>query len=364
MRKSFIQKLLVTTACLLPALAQAQFSETREVIRSFSVNPNTQVELINKYGKVDIKNWEKDSVRFEIKIRVEEKKLSKLEESIRGIDFDFTSSEHYLIVRTKVDQNQGGLAKEIQRFKETLLSSDGNIQVDYTVWMPNTNSLKLENKFGDIYMGDFQGDVWIDLSNGNLKAYDFKGNLDLTLNFADATINSIGRGRLDCNFSKLYVKSAESLRVVSKSTEFEFDELKDLNAQSRRDRFRIRMADLIDAQGSFSNFRVRELSDRINIRSEYGDVEVESVAPDFGSIIIQSKSTDISLYFERDSKFNFEINHSKADLSLGTEVNVVEEILTDDGKTTSLTGNLGGASQGAAKVSITADSGQISIRER
>lgn len=364
MRTMKIGRIITITACLLPFLVNAQYSETKDIRRGFSVLPDTQVEIVNKYGKIDIKTWQKDSVVFEIKIHVEEKKQSKLEESLNDIDFDFTSSDHYLIASTKVSQSKSAIGKEIMKFKETLLSSDGNIQIDYTVWMPNTNRLKVENKFGDIFIGDYRGDVWLNLSNGNLKAYDFLGELDLTLNFADATINSIQRGRLDCNFSKLYLKRAESLRIQSKSTEFEFDEVKDIDAQSRRDKFRIQLVDLIDAQGSFSTFRVRELSDRLNIRADYGGVEVEKIAPDFGNIIIQSKSTDIDLYFNPETSFNFEINHTKSMLNLDSEVKVDDEKLSDDGKTSQVTGHLGGKPSGVAKLSITADSGQINIKTR
>jgi len=347
-----------------PFITMAQFSETREMVKSFSLLNDTQIEIANKYGKIDIKTWEKDSARFEISIRVEEKKLSKLEESIRNIEFDITNSEHYLIFRTEVEKNKSGLAKEFQRFKETLLSSDGNIQVDYTVWIPDSNRLKIENKFGDIFVGDYKGEVQIDLSNGNLKANDFTQRLDLILNFADATINTINTGRLDCNFSELYVKEAGSVRVLSKSTEFDFQEVGDINVDSRRDKFRIRKADLVDAQGSFSSFRISELTDRVNIRAEYGDLEIENIANDFGGIIIQSKNTDVSLYFDRNTQFNYDFTYSRTEMSLSSQMEKETEDVSEDEKTMIEKGYFGEKSEETSKLNITADSGSISIRTR
>jgi len=350
--------------CMLPLLAKAQFSETRNVVKSFPVTKQTQVEIGNKYGKIDIKTWEKDSVRFEVKISVEEKKLSKLEEVLKEIDFNITTSQNYLIFQTEVDKNKSSLGKEIQKFKETLLSSDGNIQIDYTVWMPNTNQLKIENKFGDIFIGDYLGEIRIDLSNGNLKASDFTKPLDLTLNFADATISSIPHGRLDCNFSKLYVKKLGAVRITSKSTEFDIQESEDLNLNSRRDKFRIRQADLIDATGSFSNFRVSELTDRINIRTEYGDLEIEETAPDFSGIIIQSKNTDVSLNFDREGYFNYDLTYSKTELSLSSMMKEQDKEVSEDEKTVKEKGYFGKKSNDSPKLNITADSGSINIRER
>ena len=125
------------------------------------------------------------------------------------------------------------------------------MQIDYTVWLPSTNNLKVENKFGDIFIGDFKGEVEIDLSNGNLKSHDFENKLSLVLNFADATVNQIGTAQIECNYSDLYIKKAEMLRLNSKSSNFEIAELNDLNADSRRDKFRIRQADLYRCQRQF-----------------------------------------------------------------------------------------------------------------
>lgn len=364
MKRYIIAGYFIWVLGLISFSSQAQFSDTRQVVRQFSVSPETQIEIANKYGKIDINTWDKDSAVFEISIKVEEKKLSKLEESMRNIEFDVTSSVNYLIVRTEVEKNKGGLAKEFKKFKETLLSSDGNIQVDYTVWIPETNRLKIENKFGDIFIGDYKGEVWINLSNGNLKANDFYNNIDLTLNFADATINTIKQGRLDCNFSELYLKEAESIRVISKSTEFDLQEVMELNAESRRDKFRIQRVDILDAQGSFTNFRIAELTDRANIRAEYGDIEIDETASDFGGVIIQSKSTDINLYFNRESSFNFEISQTKTELSLDDKMNVAEEKVSEDEKTVTMSGSFGESSEAAPRLSITAESGSLRIRSK
>ena len=364
MNKIKIAGYFIFIVCLFPFWAGAQFSETRELVKRFAVTPKTQIEIANKYGKVEVNTWDKDSAVFEISIRVEEKKLSKLEESIRNIDFDITDSQNYLIVRTEVEKNLSGLAKEIKRFKETLLSSDGNMQVDYMVWIPDSNRLKIENKYGDVYIGDYKGAVSIDLSNGNLKANNFENDFDLILNFGDATINAIKDGRLECSFSELYLKKASSLRINSRSTEFDIQKIKDLNADSRRDQYKIQEIDLLDAQSSFSTFRINELSDRVNMRAEYGDLEVDHISDDFSNIFVQSKSTDISLYFLPESQFNFVIRHSKTELSLTDKMTTESEEVSEDAKTTTLKGNYGKHVKGAEKLDITAESGSVTVRSR
>lgn len=58
---------------LVPLMVNAQFTDTKEIRKSYAITPETQIEITNKYGKIDFKSWDKDSVKFQINIRVEEK---------------------------------------------------------------------------------------------------------------------------------------------------------------------------------------------------------------------------------------------------------------------------------------------------
>ena len=346
---------------MIPIFAVAQFTETKQINKRFKVTPETRIEITNKYGRTKINTWDKDSIVFDIKIKVEEKKLSKLEKAIEDVDFDFINSQHFVIVRTKVGENRSGIEKEIANFKESVFQSDGKIEIDYVVWMPKTNQLKVENKFGDVYIDDYLGEIEINLSNGNLKSHDFSGKTTLKLSFADATINQMKDGRLECNYSDIYIKKANNLQVTSKSSEFEIIEINELNTDSRRDKFRIQLIEMLDARGSFTNYRISELNNKLNLKTEYGDLDIQKAATDFKSIYIESKSTDINLYFNEKSSFDFDITHTKSQTNFCKKINVKkEEILEEKEKKIQLTGNFGNSSK-TTKLFINASGGGINI---
>lgn len=348
---------------MIPMLITAQFTESKQIKKRFKISPETRVEITNKYGEINLNTWEKDSVVFDIKIKIEDKKLSRLEKMINDIDIDFTSSQHFLIARTKVGENRSSFEKEILNFMETVLQSDGKIEIDFTVWMPKTNQLKVENKFGDIYIGDYHGDIEIILSNGNLKSHDFSGKTNLKLSFGDATINQLKTGRLDCNYSDIYIKKADKLQIVSKSSDFEITEINEINADSRRDKFRIQLIDKLDAKGSFTNYRINEITDNLNLKTEYGDLDIEKIAPGFNSVYIESKSTDINLYFSEKSEFGFDIIHTKSQTNFCSKIHVKkEEVLDEKEKKVKLTGNFGSVAK-PTKLYINASGGGINIMD-
>ena len=361
MKRTEIAGIISILLLVLPNLVSAQFSESRQINKRFKVTPETRIELTNKYGKVELNTWEKDSVVITIDIRVEDKKLSKLKKSLDNIDFETTSNSNFLIVRTIVGDNMGNIEKEFQKLMETVFQASGNAEINYTVWLPKTNELKVENKFGDVYIEDYAGDIEIDLSNGNLKSHDFDGKTSISLSFGDATINNIKNGTIDCNYGEVYLKEAGKLRISSKSSDFEINEINDLTTDSRHDKFRIKKADLVDAKGSFSNFRLSELTDRAILRIEYGDIEIEKIAPDFTSVYIESSSTDIDLYFNKSSSFQFEITNTKSETRFGQNINIDnEDILDEKEKKVKLTGSFGEKSENT-KLHINSVGGEIDI---
>ncbi len=343
--------------------AMAQFTESREFKKSFKITPATSIEITNKYGKIELSTWEKDSVVIEVKIFVEEKKLSKLEKTLDNIDFDFTNTPHYLVARTLPDRNKTQLESEFQRFKETLLPNDGSVEINYKVWLPATNSLKIENKFGDIYLDDYNGDISIDLSNGKLKAHDLAKKATITLNFAGASINKLTGAQIYSNYSDLYIKQSGTLNVSSKSSEIELIENQSLTTDSRRDKFRIKQTDKIDAGANFSDFRITNLTDRANMRLNYGDVDIEKIAATFSDLYINCRSTDINMYFPPESKFNFEISQTKSDMNLDPSFNVLEREEVDVKEQTYLLhGFFSKKAEGKEKLKLNTTGGSVRLK--
>ncbi len=340
----------------------AQFTETRDFTKRFKVDSETQIEVVNKYGKIEVNTWEKDSVVIDISIRVEEKNLSKLEKRMDEIDFDFTDSQRFLIAKTMVHTSKSLLQKELLKFKESILQSDGNVEIDYVVWVPKSNNLKLENKFGNIIIDELAGDTEIILNNGNLKAHKLIGKTTLNLSFADATINYLEDARIISNYSEWYLKFTKELNIESKQSDFEILEMTDLLANSRRDKFRVRLVSLIDATGSLSSFRINKIEDKANLRLSHGDVSMEEVNPEFSNIFIESRNTDINLTFPESSAFGFELTHTKAEIDLARSIQIDEEETLNEktGKKRTI-GSIGGQEGTKQKLFINAESGEINI---
>ncbi|HEY3372519.1 MAG TPA: hypothetical protein VGK10_16815 [Prolixibacteraceae bacterium] len=308
---------------------KAQFSESREFVRRFRIQPETRIDITNKYGRIELNTWKKDSVVIWFKMEINEKKPDKLKKTLDNLDFDISNSQHFLVVKTQVDKYRSQIESELLKFKETMLQTNGSIRIDLVVWLPDNRELRLENKFGDIILGDYKGETQITLSNGKLKAGDLPGRTSLNLNFADATISSLPLASIVSNYSDIILKNSGSLKLDSKSSTIEIQNSDKLEIDSRRDKYRIRLADQLEAAGNFSHFMVNELRGKANLRTSFGSLDVEKILNSFSSIYIESRSTDVSLYFNPEAKFNYEITESKTDLHLDREMKEEDKEVLD-----------------------------------
>lgn len=314
---------------LIAQAANAQFSETREFTKRFRIQPETRIDITNKYGKIELNTWKKDSVVIRFRMEINAKKPDKLSKMLNELDFDISNSQHYLIVKTRIDQNRSQIESELLKFKETILQTSGSIRIDLEVWLPDNRELRLENKFGDIILGDFTGETQIVLSNGKLKCGDLPKRATLNLSFADATINNLPNALVISNYSDINIRNSEVLRLETKSSTIEIQNSGDLSIDSRRDKYRLRLADKIDASGNFSHFMVSELKSKASMRLSYGSLDVEKILTDFSNIYVDSRSTDVNLYFAPEAKFNFQITETKTDLNLGKELKVEDKETLD-----------------------------------
>ena len=92
---------LLSGALFLVSLAaNAQFTETREFVKRFKIQPETRIDITNKYGKIELNTWDKDSVVIQFKMEINEKKPDKLAKTLANLDFDISNSQHYLVVKS------------------------------------------------------------------------------------------------------------------------------------------------------------------------------------------------------------------------------------------------------------------------
>jgi hypothetical protein len=316
---------------------------TRKVSKSYRVNSSTTIDIFNKYGKVHVVTWDNDSVKFKVNLTIKtnsEPRLTKLKESI---GFDFTGTDYYIIAKTMLGKKSGGVFTDLMDIAGTIISSENQVTIDYLVYVPRYASIKIDNKFGDIYTDDLDGSVNINLSNGDLKANNLNGSAVISLSSGDGVINYMRDGKVTVSYSDLTVKTANKLHIDSRSSKIYIDEADYLKLISRRDRLYFQIINDLYGDSYFSDFTVHKLNNELNYNFKYGNFSIGLIDRGFSFININSEYTDLDLIFEKGSAYIIDIlHHQDVILNLPAQLAKTElKVVDEDQKLLSTYGTIG-----------------------
>ena len=319
------------------------YERKRSEKKAFAIKATTEIQINNKYGNIHIVNWEKDSVRFEIDLTLVGTKESKIQKNFEMIDFEFTTTGSYVIAKTVFKEGMDSFWGEVNDLATTIFNSTNRTQINYKVYMPANCPLKIENKFGNIYLDDHIGKVNITLANGDLKANEFTADFTLKIDFGKVIIRKLNKARISGSYAGIDIVNAGTINFDTRSSTLELSQVESLDMISRRDKINIEDIKSIKGDMSFTELRCENISGQIILTTSYGGLVFKSVSTSFDKIVLKSKFTDLSLNYKQEPAFNLSIEHSgKPEITLPTRFKKTsEEVIDVKQGVTKLTGNMG-----------------------
>ncbi|MBN1183065.1 MAG: hypothetical protein JXB49_12300 [Bacteroidales bacterium] len=348
---------IIAFLSLCPGLIEAQeYTETRRISKEFDCSKSTTIEVSNKYGRVHVMPWDKDSVKFDIVLNIKTNSIPRLKKLRDNVDFDFTATAYFINATTVFNNNKyNSFFSDLKTITESLLPTENEVVIDYTIKVPAEVILNLSNKYGDIYMDDLNGEVSIALSNGDLKANKLMGKSYIGIAFGDVNINYLNEGKIEASYADVRVRDAKNIIVESKSSNINVDNAKMLKINSKRDKFVIGEADNILGETYFTDIQAQQLNKDLNLNLKYGELYLQNVIKGFSLININSEYTDIEIFLQRGTSYQLDITHTPdVYLRLPSEnADINEKIVNDETKEMMTFGKIGTA-ETASKIKLSA----------
>jgi len=309
MKKKFILNLFLLLPILIFANKNEEVSlpyEQTEIQRkSFPATANTSIEIINKYGDITVSTWEKDSVRFEITITASASKLSTANDLFEMAKVKFTANSNMILASLLWGENVNAFKRGSIEVNLAAGSSQV-LRIDYQVFIPAGNVLKIENRFGDVFLPDLKGKTYLSLYHGNLRADKIKNAKSIQVKYGDVKINQIQDGELDVSFGDIVIEDAGNIFIHSTSGTIELEKVEKLHIEGTNAKIRIESIDDLTTDVTLSDIRVRKLNKKLNSNTKFGDITFDFVSASFQSINVLATNGEVSFGFEASATFLFE----------------------------------------------------------
>lgn len=342
-------------------LAQ-QYEKSRNLTRVYPATEETSVQIINKYGNIHILPWEEDSIRFEISIKVDANKQSKVDKTFESIEIEFSETSYYVIAQTVFGNQKSAFWADVSDFTSSMLKSGSNAQIDYTVYLPANVELSIELKFGNLYMTDHQSKTTIYLSNGDFRGGNFN---DLTLDhsFGIVHLDSMKSGSTTLAYSEVRMNHAGNIRISSKSSKAEINSFHNIRLNSRRDTYFFRKAGTISGETSFSYLTLEKLNGDLILTMNYGKLDVGGYGKNFSMLNLNADYTDVNLICSTAGSYTFEAYYNRKTQMIypaGTDKFEKKEINSENGEYL-ITGYCGKDKADAPGIKLTMNGGSVNL---
>jgi hypothetical protein len=346
---------------LSPLSAQKE-TETRNFIKTIPVGKESTLEVMNKYGTVQITTWNKDSAYIRAEVKAYAKDASKLGKMFDGITVNITDSKYIVRAETEFTSNINTLFESFKGMTSKIISYDSRVEINYYINIPEYLNMKIENKYGDVYMEDNTGELRLNISNGSLRANSIGKNSTIKMVFCDAKINSMVSGNIDASFSEISLGTVEDLSINSISSKYDIKKAGIIHGESKRDKFFIDNVESLQGNSYFTDYKISNVKKELNLNARYGSVNADLIEKGFESIDISSGYSDISLNFDPASSYTLDVRHLNAFLVLPDKNIKTEEKTLDEDKKEYITTATVGKNPGRSKVKIDATRGNIYLK--
>ena len=157
---------------------------------------NEQIILNNKFGKLNINTWDKKEIKVSVTYSVGAKNKEAAEEMLGNIIIDFQQKNNQISFKTVF--NEGKTNWNNQGYE---------INIDYTVFIPNGSNVVAENSFGELSIGDFSGTAELISKHGSLVTGKLSNQPNIKVEFGKANMESLSNPNLVVKYSKAEIQS-------------------------------------------------------------------------------------------------------------------------------------------------------------
>lgn len=351
---------ILSILMLILKMTDAQYQDTKKISKLFPLKEYTEIEISNRYGIVHVNNWDKDSLYVEVEITAYAKSNEKLEKTMNNIDIGIVSTDYFVNIKSLFIDNSRNL---ISDFNKVFFDNEHTTKINYTVYIPQSANIKIENKYGDIYCGNLNGNVELSVSYGKLKANRLTGKSKIDVRSGEATINELKKGTLICYYSEVHINNTKELEIESHDSEIEISNSEEIKVSSKRDRIDIENTLKMEINSDFTDINIEKVENKIFGEMRYGNITIKNINNSFSDFNIKSKYTNTKLFFENALvTYNIDIIHKNSRIIYPRDIAKIDEKLIDiNEKRYRTTGKIGNETSASMNIFMTCDFGEIAL---
>lgn len=307
---------------------------TKTVKKEFDISPEGTVEILTKYGKVEVNTWDRNRVKVEVQIVVRTLNETSAQEVFERINVDFINNDNYVKAATNISTNKDWWAG--------WGDSKTDYTINYEIFMPPTNHLELETKHCDVWVGKLEESARVEMKYGNFRFEGLGEETELNLAFSNGQIDNAKYIDASLNHCTLKLEEVEEITVSSRYSNLSIEKAKDVRVNSKYDNYKLGQVDNFRNSGQYDNIeiisannvfvdskytiiRATEIDNQIDIELDNGGLVISKMAKGFSGINLLGRFTDFQIGIEDGAQYKLDALADYAGIGYPKSMKVIYE---------------------------------------
>jgi hypothetical protein len=272
-----------------------------------------QLILSNKYGKIDVYDWDKNEIKVHVEVITSAANRSKAEEIQKKIIIEFETDANTISVKTELD--------DMGRDVWDLIGNKYSFEINYKINMPANTPLDLSNKYGAVFINNLTSTSSIAVKYGSLKANKIihgkeKPYTQIILGYSKANIEVCQWLKIYAKYSELDIVDSKALIMETKYSDFEIERATSIVTEAKYDDYKIGVIDNLVTETAYSDYKISKLNNKLVADSRYTDVYIKKIDADFKSINVVNKYGDYKLFIDENASYKIKAMAEYSDIDV------------------------------------------------
>lgn len=294
---------------------KGKFTEEKNYQHEVSVNRNALVEIANKFGDVNITAWNQNKVTIDVKISVNGDDKELVLKKLKSISVNFNGDAQHVKAETLFNnvKNRWVKGKKL------------NFSITYVVKVPKSNSVKIENKYGNIFLDELDGNAMISSSYGDLSLESLNSSDNvIKMNYSGGSeIKYINGGKINGNYNTYTIGEANNLVINTGYTKTSIGKANSIVYDGNYGELNMEEVGVLTVDANYLGLKLKKLLTELHFDGNYGLVRIDEIEKTVKKIDVDSNYSKVLLKYADGANFNFDVDVSYSGFQHSDDVRVI-----------------------------------------
>lgn len=281
---------------------KGKYTKNKVINKVYPVNKDALLSVSNKYGYLNIVSGNSDQIEISVSITTNGDNEERVAERLKQINVEFGASADHVSAKTII----GKTSKSWNWGRNNNI----NMEINYTIKMPVTNSVDLSNDYGGINLDKLEGTAKINCDYGKIVIGELlHANNSINIDYTNkSTIDYMKNGSINADYSTLHVEKTGIVKLNADYSHISFGMVGDLDYNCDYGDLKIENCTNVIGNTDYMHTTIGKLFGSGSFDMDYGSLKVKSLGEGFKKLNVDSSYSPIKIGINSSNTFNFEAN--------------------------------------------------------